>query len=227
MKRFWTDVRVAPSGTGFGVTLDGRPVRTPARAELVLPNKRLADAVAVEWAEQAEEINPRAMPLTGLANVAIDHAGAELAQSLARYGESDLLYYRAEGPRPLVERQSAAWDPLLQWARMRFDLDFATGAGVIHLAQPEATVRILGHAVAVLDRFRLAALAPLVTIGGSLIAGLAVIERAIDPDAVWAAVSLDEAWQAEQWGVDAEADVALEARCAEFLAAARFAELLD
>ena len=144
-----------------------------------------------------------------------------------RYAEADLTCYRAEGPPSLIERQAEQWDALLGWARRRYDLDFVTTSGLIHVAQPPATVERLAHAVAALDPFQLAGLSPLVTIGGSLIAALAVLERAISPDDAWDAVSIDERWQLDQWGADAEAETALDNRRRDFLAAAHFLELLN
>src|SRR5262249_15845854 len=140
---------------------------------------------------------------------------------------ADLACYRAEGPQALVERQEQSWDPLLAWARHRFDVDFSTTSGLMHVAQPLSTVERLSHAVAALDSFRLAGLSPLVTVGGSLIAALAVLEKALTPDQAWDAVSIDERWQIEQWGSDAEAEAALENRRRDFFAAARFLELLN
>jgi chaperone required for assembly of F1-ATPase len=230
VKRFWKDVIVAKEDGGWGVALDTRPVRTPARAPLVVPTEALADAIADEWRGIAGEVDPRAMPLTGLANAAIDRVAPErqaFAAGLARYAEADLACYRAEGPRGLVERQEESWDALLAWARRRFDVDFATTCGIVHVEQPAATVDRLAHALASLDPFRLAGLSPLVTIGGSLVAALAVVEKAITPEAAWDAVSVDERWQLEQWGADAEAEAALENRRRDFLAAARFLDLLD
>lgn len=230
MKRFWKDVIVAKEDGGWGVALDTRPVRTPARAPLVVPTEALAHAIADEWRGIAGEVDPRAMPLTGLANAAIDRVSPErqaFAAGLARYAEADLACYRAEGPRGLVERQEVSWDALLAWARRRFDVDFATTCGIVHVEQPAATVDRLAHALAALDPFRLAGLSPLVTIGGSLVAALAVVEKAITPEAAWDAVSVDERWQLEQWGADAEAEAALENRRRDFLAAARFLDLLD
>ena len=230
MKRFWKDVIVAKEDGGWGVALDTRPVRTPARAPLVVPTEALADAIADEWRGIAGEVDPRAMPLTGLANAAIDRVAPErqaFAAGLARYAEADLACYRAEGPRGLVERQEESWDALLAWARRRFDVDFATTCGIVHVEQPAATVDRLAHALAALDPFRLAGLSPLVTIGGSLVAALAVVEKAITPEAAWDSVSVDERWQLEQWGADAEAEAALENRRRDFLAAARFLDLLD
>ena len=229
MKRFWTDVSVGQETGGWSIALDGRPVRTPARASLVVPNKALAEAIAGEWRDVEGEIDPRAMPLTGLANAAIDRVAPDkdtFATGLARYAEADLACYRADNPKELVERQAESWDALLAWARRRFDVDFVTTSGVAHVEQPTATVERLAHAVASLDAFRLAGLSPLVTIGGSLIAALAVLEKAITPDEAWQAVSLDERWQLEQWGSDAEAEAALDNRRRDFMAAPRFLELV-
>ena len=230
MKRFWKDVTVERADGGWDIRLDGRPVRTPARAALAVPMEALAAAIAEEWRSVGETIDPRAMPLTGFANAAIDRVAPDpklFAQGLARYAEADLACYRAEGPRALVARQAESWDSLLAWARRRFDVDFATTAGIVHVAQPAATVERLAHSVETLDPFRLAGLSPLVTIGGSLVAALAVLERAMTAEEAWTAVSLDDRWQLEQWGADAEAETALENRKRDFLAAAEFLEMLD
>ena len=227
MKRFWKTSTAVESDGGFGVTLDGRPLKTPARVPVLVPTAALAGAIAAEWAASGETVDPRTMPMTGLANAAIDRAGDELAAGTVRYAGSDQFCYRAEGPTPLVERQAEAWDVLLAWARRRYDVDFNTCTGIIHVDQPAETIRKLSHAVTTLDQFRLAALSPLVTIGGSLVAGLAVLEQAIPPEAAWEAVSLDERWQLEKWGSDAEAEAALDLKRADFLAAARFLDLLS
>ncbi len=229
MKRFWKSAAAVEMDRGYAVELDGRPVKTPARAELAVPTSALAEAIAAEWNDSPEEVDPRTMPLTGLANAAIDRVASDkdaFAAGLARYGESDLTCYRAEGPETLVKRQTESWDALLGWARRRYDVDFATCSGVMHVPQPEETVRKLGHAVAMLDAFRLAGLPPLVTIGGSLVAGLAVLEKMMPATEAWEAASLDDRWQMEQWGADAEAEAALDARRRDFLAGARFLELL-
>ena len=229
MKRFWKDVEAVPWGTGWTIELDGRPVRTPARALLQLPSEPLARAIAEEWRNARDTVEPRAMRLTGLANAALDQVQPNIeafAAGLARYGESDLLTYRADAPRKLIDRQAAIWDPLLQWARRRFDVDFVVTQGISYVPQAPNTVTRLAHAVAALDSFELAGLSPLVTIGGSLVAALAVAKGDIDADQAWGAVSLDEAWQLEQWGSDAEAEAVLEGRRREFMAGARFLELL-
>jgi chaperone required for assembly of F1-ATPase len=230
VKRFWKEVAVDPEGGGWTIKLDGRPVKTPARVSLIVPTPALAEAIADEWRSVEGEIDPRAMPLTGLTNAGIDRVAPErqaFAQGLARYAEADLACYRAEGPRELVARQDEQWDALLGWARRRFDVDFVTTSGLMHVVQPAATLERLSHAVAALDPFRLAGLSPLVTIGGSLVAALAVLEKAIAPERAWDAVSVDERWQLEQWGSDAEAEKALENRRRDFSAAAKFLELLD
>ena len=230
MKRFWKDVSLEQEGNGWGVMLDRRPVRTPARAPLLLPTERLARAVADEWSSVGDEIDPQGMPLTGLANAAIDRVAPDreaFASGLARYAEADLACYRAERPRALVDLQAASWDALLAWGRRRYDVDFCMTTGILHVVQPAATVDRLSHAVSMLDPFRLAGLSPLVTIGGSLLAALAVIEKTMTADQAWDVVSVDERWQLEQWGSDSEAETALQNRRRDFFAAARFLDLLD
>ncbi len=226
MKRFWTEVGV----DAREVRLDGRPVRTPGRLPLVLPTDALAEAVAGEWRSVDAAIDPRAMPLTGLANAAIDRIApdpARFAEGLARYGESDLLCYRADDPPELVARQAALWDPPLAWARGRYDVGFEVTTGIVHRAQPSATIARLGEAVGALGAWRLAGLSPVVTITGSLVLALALAERAMTVDAVWAAAQADEDWQAERWGEDALAAEARDARRRELGAAAAFLAALD
>lgn len=226
MKRFWTKVEVVP---GFGITLDDRPVRTPGRTPLTLPNRVLADAVADEWRRVDGDVDPRAMPLTGLANAAIDRIApdpATFAAGLARYGESDLTCYRADGPQALVARQAAAWDSLLDWARGRYDVHFEMTQGVMHVPQPPATIARLSEAIAARDPFELAPLSIVTTITGSLVMALALAERAFSANAIWTAAQVDEDWQTEQWGEDALAIQARDARRAEFDSATRFLDAL-
>ena len=229
MKRFWKDAALLRADGGWQVALDGRPVRTPARVPLGLPTQALGEAVADEWRSAGETVNPRAMPLTGLANAAIDRVAPEpaaFAANLASYAASDLLCYRADSPAPLIARQAELWDALLHWARRRYDVDFVVTTGVAPVDQSPDTLARLDQAVAVLDPFTLAGLSPLVTVGGSLVGALAVLEQAVDVDRAWAAVSIDEAWQLEQWGSDAEAEKAMAAREADFRAGALFLDLL-
>jgi chaperone required for assembly of F1-ATPase len=230
VKRFWNTAEATLVNGGWTIALDGRPVKTPGRASLIVPTEALARAIADEWAGVEGDVDPGAMALTGIANGAIDRVAPHregFAAGLARYGEGDLICYRAEGPPGLLAGQEAGWDALLAWARRHYEVDFATTHGLIPVAQPPVTVERLAHAVSTLDPFRLAALSPLVTIGGSLIIALAVLEKAVGSGEAWDAVSVDERWQLKQWGADAEAEAALADRQRDFLAAARFLKLLD
>jgi chaperone required for assembly of F1-ATPase len=223
MKRFWKEVAVEDGE----VRLDGRPVRTPGRAPLALP-AALAEAVAEEWRGVGETLDPRAMPLTGLANAAIDRIApdtATFAAGLAAYGQTDLLCYRAEGPDDLVARQQAVWDPILAWARERYDVHVETTAGIVHRPQPAATLTRLGEAVASRDAFALAGLSPVVTTTGTLIGALALAEGAIDADTLWTAAHVDEDWQAEQWGHDPLAAEARAGKRRDYDAGVRFLKL--
>jgi chaperone required for assembly of F1-ATPase len=226
VRRFY---KAAAVGEGNRILLDGRPVKTPSRRDLALPGALLAEAIADEWNAQGESIDPRAMPLTGLANAAVDRVAPDapaFARGLAAFGESDLLYYRAEGPAPLVARQTLLWDPILAWAQQRYDAVFELTHGIIHMPQPSDSVARLAGAVAARDPFALAGLSPLVTISGSLLIALALAEGETGVDQAWAAAALDEQWQAENWGEDREAAAALANRRADFAAAARFLSLL-
>jgi chaperone required for assembly of F1-ATPase len=221
MKRFWSAVTIDAGA----ILIDGKPVRTPGRLPLILPNAALAMAVAAEWRAVTGEIDPRAMPLTGLANAAIERAPG--FETLAVYGETDLLCYRAATPAPLVARQSSVWDPLLGWARMRYDVAFAVTTGIVHVAQPPETIARLARAIAAFGAFERTALSPLVTIGGSLIVALMLADGAIGAEDAFAACHLDELWQAELWGEDWMATDARALRRADFLDAAAFLALVQ
>ncbi len=228
-KRFWTDVAVRPEGQGFTVSLDGRPVRTPLKAPRVVPTRAFAEEVAAEWRAQGEVLDSRTMPATRLANAAIDKVApqrAEVASNLAGYGASDLLSHRADGPERLVERQRAAWDPVLAWAAEALGAPLATGAGIMPVAQdPDALARLAARVEAI-PPFRLAAFHDLVALSGSLVLALAATEGWLAPEEAWSLSRLDEDYQAEEWGQDEEAAEAAAARRAAFLDAARFWRLL-
>ena len=226
MKRFYKTVTVEHGA----ILLDGRAMRTPAGATLVIPAPALAEAVAEEWRAQGETIDLGTLPLTSLANAAVDRAApdpAAFAAPIAAYAETDLLCYRADAPAELKAAQSAAWEPLLDWARSRYDVHFAVTSGVLHIAQPSATIARLREALIARGPFALAPMAPLVTISGSLIVSLMLAERAIGARDAFDATHLDELWQAEKWGEDEWGLQAREARRAEFMAAARFLDFLD
>ena len=228
MKRFYTQATVTGDGP-FGVALDGRPVRTPARAPLAVPTPALVDAIAAEWNRQGAEILPRTMPLTGLANAAIDRVAPDssaFADGLSVFAENELLAYRADHPPALVAAQATGWDPWLAWARQRYDIDFTLVTGIIHRSQPGATLARIASAYRAFDAFALAALNPVVTICGSAVIGLAVAEAMMDADTAWAIGHLDELWQAEQWGKDPLAEAGHKERQADLAAAVGFLKLL-
>lgn len=225
-KRFWKEARAEElPGGGFTVTLDARRVKTPAKADLVLPTRALAEAIAAEWDAQEEKIDPHRMPLTRAANSAIDKVAVqreEVAELIAAYGGSDLLCYRATGPEALVSRQAEHWDPILDWAREKLGAPLVVTAGVIHVEQPRESIAALSARVAALSPFELAALHDLVALSGSLVLGLAVAEGAIKPARAWSLSRIDEDYQAELWGHDEEAAEAAEIKRAAFLQAHRF-----
>lgn len=230
MKRFYKLAAVTGEAAPFGVALDDRPLRTPSRAVLAVPTLALAEAIAAEWNGQGEVIDPRSMPLTGLANAAIDRVAPEkdgFADGLAVFAETELLAYRAEHPPVLVVHQAAQWDPWLAWARARYDVDFASVTGIIHLPQPTATLARIRAAYRAFDAFRLAALHPVVTISGSAVIGLAVAEAQMDAKAAWQIGHLDELWQAEQWGKDPLAEAGHKERQRDLASAVAMLRLLD
>ncbi len=227
MKRFYTSVEVSNER---GILLDGKPVRTPKRTALILPNDKLATAVADEWRAQGEKIDPRSMPCTGLSNAAIDIIAPDpetFAASLSAYVDTDALCYRAVEPPELSARQDAAWNPMIEWARRRYDVGFTMVSGIIHRPQPRASVDRLSDEIAARTPFELAGLAPIVTISGSLIAALALFERDISAKHAFDICHLDELWQVEKWGEDYFGTQTREAHRAEFMNAAGFLRLLD
>jgi chaperone required for assembly of F1-ATPase len=229
VKRFYRRVEPVGDGEFWRVTLDGKPIRTPGKAALRLPTRALADAIAAEWAAQAETIRPETMKLTRLANTAIDRVAGAIdlvAGEILKYADTDLLCHRAEEPPDLAARQAALWQPLLDWASLRFDAPLNVGFGILPLAQPEDSVRALGNALAVLDGFALTAIADLAGSCGSVVLALAVFEGRIDAEQAGAAAQLDEIYQAERWGEDAEAAERRRRVGAEIAAAARFARAL-
>ncbi|HET6537552.1 MAG TPA: ATP12 family protein [Sphingopyxis sp.] len=208
MKKFWKTAAITALEDGYSITLDNRPLRTPARALLSIPNLSLAEAIVAEWDAQGEDIDPASMPMTGLANATIDLAAAnpvEFAAPLAEYAASDLLCYRDARDSALQKEQAAAWNPILHWAEQHFGVEFILTQGVLPVDQPEETIAALRAATFALAPHQLAALAPLVTISGSLVSGLAAMERAFDAEILWQAVALDDLYQERRWGEDAEA----------------------
>ncbi|WP_424933595.1 ATP12 family chaperone protein [Amaricoccus macauensis] len=228
-KRFWKEVSVAPQDAGQGVFLDGRPLRTPEQNALSVPTRALAEAIAEEWSGIEGEIQPDTLPFTRAANTAIDRVSARrdpVVDMLAAYGETDLLCYRADGPEALQARQSEAWDPWLDWSRRELSAPLHAVVGVMHQPQPAESLIALRGALEALDPFELTGIHDLVTLSGSLVLGLAVARDAIDADSAWVLSRLDELWQIEQWGEDAEAEALARRKWEAFLRAERFLQLV-
>ena len=224
MKRFYKTVEVNSQPHGFQILLDGKPVKTPGRATLLLPTRALADGVAGEWRAQVGDIVPVSMPLLRLANTVLDGIAAthdEVVTAILRFGEHDLLFYRAEEPG-LAARQAAAWDGLLDWAASRYGVTFTVGTGVGHLDQPPQSLARLRQAVADHDDFALAALHVLASITGSLVLALAVSDGKLDAAKAFELSRQDEDHQAERWGRDAEATARANALAAEMASASVF-----
>ncbi len=217
-QRFYEQVTVVECGGRFDVLLDDRPVRTPARNPLGTPTRALSEAVAAEWRAQTDVVDPAAMPLTRLVNTIIDGmatAAPAVAEEVAKFLASDLVVYRAEGPQGLVEKQAAAWDPVIAWARDALGARFVLAAGMIYATQPETALaaarRALPH-----DIWRLGAVHAITTLTGSALIALAVLHGRLDAEAAWTAAHVDEDWNMDFWGRD---ELALNRR------ALRYAEL--
>lgn len=207
-KRFWQEAHVVKAGAGFTVTLDKHPLKTPMNRPLIVPTKALAAKVAEEWQAVQGKIDLARMPYTQFAHAGLDQAvdeREEIAAKIALYGETDLLCYRAEAPQELGERQAKAWDPLVAWSGSALGAPLAVTAGIVHQAQPEASLLALTAHVAPYQSFALKALYEWVTISGSLVLGLAIAKKRLTAREGWALSRIDESWQEEQWGVDEEA----------------------
>jgi chaperone required for assembly of F1-ATPase len=229
-KRFYRYVSVEGAEPAFLVLLDGRPIRTPGRRELAVPSRALAEALAAEWEAQGERIDPAAMPLTRLVNSAIDGVRgreAEVRADIAKYGASDLLCYRADGPAELVRRQADAWDPVLAWAREALGTRLVLGQGIVPVIQPQTAIAAVGRALQELDAFALAGHHVITTLTGSALLALAHARGRLTAETAWAAAHVDEDWQISQWGDDAEAKARRQRRRADMLAASRLLALLE
>ena len=208
MKRFYKEVSVAHGVNGFAVLLDGKPVKTPGRRALALPTERLADAIAVEWQSQGGEIIATTMPLLRLANTVIDGVAlnpGDVASAILRFGENDLLCYRAHQPPELVKRQMEGWNPLLDWVRQRHGARMTVTEGFAHVDQSLDALGALRQALGEFDPFSLAALHVIASITGSTVLALAVAEGFIPGAYAFQLSRIDETYQAEKWGEDAEA----------------------
>jgi chaperone required for assembly of F1-ATPase len=229
-KRFYKEAGVSESGGTFAVLLDGKSAKTPARNALALPGAALASAIAAEWNAIESEIDPVRLPLTRLANLAIDaiaNAPQPVVDEIVQYAASDLVFYRAEGPEGLVALQNERWNPVLDWAALKLNARFILAQGVIHMRQPDGSLAAVREAAEQLQKpFALAAAASATNIGGSALIALALADGALSGDEAWNAAHVDEQWNISQWGEDDEAQRRLAARHAEFSAAAKMLTLL-
>ncbi|BCH32599.1 ATPase [Mesorhizobium sp. L-8-10] len=229
-KRFYERVDVWEGPEGFAVHLDGKPVRTPGKAMLLLPTERAVKLVADEFSAQGASIDPVTMPVMRLVNTAIDGVATDpqaVLEDILRFSSSDLLCYRADGPERLVERQAEAWDPVLDWARSRLGARFFLAEGVMHVEQPRESIAAVGiHLRQREQPLKLAALHVMTSITGSALLALAVEAGYLDVEAGWLAAHVDEDWNAEQWGEDFEAAARRASRKRDFIAAADLLEAL-
>ena len=224
-RRFYKEVSVEPEGGGFAVSLDGRTPRTPQGRPLVFPTRALVDLIADEWRGQGDWIAYASMPATRLAHTAIDAIGAArgpTVEGVVRYAGADLLCYFAESPARLVHRQEKTWGALLDWALDAYGLAFTRGAGIVHRQQPPATLARLSALLAPMDDFTLSGMAFAAALFGSAILALALRDGHINADEAMAAARLDEIFQEEQWGVDAEAATRADAMAVEAVMAERW-----
>lgn len=227
-KRFYKEAGLFEDAAGFGVALDGRPIKTPAARDFRVPTRALAKACAAEWSAQAERILSATMPLTTLANAALDHTAQNrdvVIAEIAKYIETDLVSHRAASPATLVARQAATWDPLLAWAGEAYGVRPNVVTGIVASVSDEAVAALRTHAAA-LDAFRLTALSQATGLAGSAIIALALTQGRVDGAAACAAATLDEHWSFEMWGEDAEARARLDKLAKEFETLGRFVAAL-
>jgi chaperone required for assembly of F1-ATPase len=230
MKRFYKIAQATKCDGGWTVLLDGRAVRTPAKSAFVAPTEALAAASASEWVAQETDIRPNSMPITKSINTALDRTGPEFGQvveMIAAYGGSDLICYRAEAPKELIERQAKAWNPLISWVETRYGAALTTTPGVMPTAQVGEGQRLLFEAVRTYSPFALTAVYDLVALSGSLVIGLATAEGKLNAEEGWALSRVDETWQQDQWGIDDDAAATANIKRGEFSDAVRFLSLLD
>jgi chaperone required for assembly of F1-ATPase len=227
-KRFYAKAGVGEAEGSFTVTLDNRPIRTPSGRIITIPSRAIAEAVAAEWEAQQEMINPLTMPMTRFANSVVEAVvdrTAAVTEDIARYFNSDLLFYRAGHPEALVAREAKHWDPVLFWAADELGAHFILAEGIVHVRQPDQAVAAARAALPD-DPWSIAATHVVTTLTGSALLALALSHGLLDADQVWAAAHVDEDWNAEQWGADEEAAERRAARSVDFRAAARILEVM-
>ena len=227
-KRFYKDASVQQLEGGFTVALDGRAVKTPAKQALVIATEKLAEAVASEWRAQQDEIRHDSMPMMRFLCTALDHVvpkRTEVVGETVKFAETDLLCYRAKQPPELARRQAESWQPLLDWAESRYGAALNTTTGLTAIAQDAAALARLGAAVEVENDLTLTGLHVATAASGSLVVALALLEREITGEQAWAVSHIDERWQLERWGEDAELSDRLQGLRREISAAGKFLAL--
>jgi chaperone required for assembly of F1-ATPase len=229
MKRFYKEAKPVAAGGQFGVQLDGKPLLTPGKRELRVPRRALAEAIAAEWQGQGLTVKPLELPLTRLVSTALDRVEprrADVIAEIAKYATTDLLCYRADQPKELIERQHQIWQPLLDWAETRYAARFKATQGILPVEQDPTALTAIERAIAAYDSLQIVALHLATTSCGSVVLGLALIEDRMTPDEAFAAAALDESFQIERWGEDAEQTQRRAALKEDIGLAARFTALL-
>jgi chaperone required for assembly of F1-ATPase len=228
-KRFYARAGVVEGRDGFAIILDDKPIRTPSGRQVVVPVRVIADAIVAEWEAQKEFIDPLTMPMTRFANsvveAVVDRVEA-VTSDIAKYFQSDLLFYRAGHPAALVAREAAHWDPPLFWAADALGAHFILAEGIMHVRQPDSAIAAARAALPA-DPWSVAALHVVTTLTGSALLALALLRGALDQDQVWAAAHVDEDWNIEKWGADEEVVARRAARLVDFRAAAAILEALN
>jgi chaperone required for assembly of F1-ATPase len=228
-KRFYAGAGVAEAKNRFTVTLDGKPIKTPSGRQVIAPARSIAEAIAAEWNAQGDTIDPLTMPLTRFANSVIEGVVDKVeavADDVAKYLGSDLLFYRAGHPEALVAREAAHWDPILFWAADALGAHFILAEGIVHARQPASAVAAARAALPP-DAWSIAALHVMTTLTGSALLALALFHGVIDQDQAWAAAHVEEDWNIEKWGVDEEVAARRAARLVDFKAAANILKVLN
>jgi chaperone required for assembly of F1-ATPase len=222
-KRFYKEVGVGEADGGFTITLDGKSIKTPSGKVVLVPRREIADAIAAEWAAQGETIDPLTMPMTRFANSVVQSVvdrTEPVANDVAKYLGSDLLFYRAGHPEALVAKEAAHWDPIVFWAAETLGAHFMLAEGINHVRQPDAAIAA-ARAVFPGDPWSIAALHVVTTLTGSALLALALAHGVREPVEIWTAAHVDEDFNIEQWGLDEEVAARRAARAVDFEAATR------
>jgi chaperone required for assembly of F1-ATPase len=228
-KRFYATVTIEPRPNGFAILLDNKPIRTPGGNALLLPARNLAEAIAAEWQAQREYIDAQTMPILRLVNTALERipqTRAGVIAQLLEYGRHDLLCYRAEAPESLVRRQAEQWQPLLDWISATYRITLLSTAGIAAIVQSPESIAALETQLTALDDFALAGVSAATALTGSIVLALALFSGRLEASAAFRLASLEETFQAEHWGVDAEAEARLQRIAQELADVAEFLRLV-